>query len=160
MSYLGVSLIIFSAFLIWREYSSFLQSELAETEAYLCALRDYREKMSCFLLTPTQWALGYRDELLEERGFLPSLREGEGIAESFLKARESARLSDEADGIISDCFGRLGEGYLECELDALDGAIGRLSSEKERAAEELSKKKRALGVALGACVSGIAIMII
>lgn len=160
MTYIGVVAIIIGAFMIWREYSLFLEKELSACRAFLRAISDYRDKVKCYLDSPRGWALGYRDELLEECGFLQYLRDGEDMDEAYRSVKDSLCLSEAADEIIGSCFSRLGEGYLDTELEAIEIAIKKLEKEESVAADEVTRKRRAVGAALGAFASGTVILII
>ena len=62
--------------------------------------------------------------------------------------------------ILSSCFKRLGEGYIDSEIALLDSVISALSGEVEIEINDVSRKKRAVGAILGACASGIVILVI
>lgn len=160
MAYIGALAVFFAVFMIWREYSAFLSKRLSFCRSYLRALTDYKEKMRCYLTSPTEWACAYSDDLLEECGFLSALREGEDFCEAYKGTRGAVSLSEEADVIIGQCFGRLGEGYLDTELEIISAAIEKLGKEERDAATELPKKKKAVGAVLGAVAAGIVILII
>lgn len=144
----------------WREYSLLLGAELLWCRAFVSALTDMRAKMRCYLDSPRAWAEGYCGGPLEECGFLDLLREGVGVAEAYRGTRANMSLSDICDTLITDCFSRLGEGYLDTELSLMDLTIDKLSSEEKRAAEELPRKRKAMGAVLGACACGIVILVI
>lgn len=160
MAYIGALAVIFAVFLIWREYSSYLDKELSACRAFLSAITDYREKVRCYLDSPREWAKNYDSELLDGCGFLGLLREGADFGEAYLETRDKLCLSDEADAILSSCFQRLGEGYLEGELEILALAIEKLGKEEAASSVEFVKKKKAVGAMLGAVAAGIVILII
>ena len=144
----------------WREYSALLGSELLWCRTFIGALSDMREKMRCYLDSPRAWAEGYKGGALEECGFLDLLRGGVGIADAYEGSRAGRNLSDVSDDILTDCFSRLGDGYLDTELSLIDAAIDKLSAEEKRAAAELPRKRKAMGAVLGACACGIVILVI
>ncbi|MBQ7343458.1 MAG: hypothetical protein IJW53_01695 [Clostridia bacterium] len=160
MSYIGALAVIFAAFLIWKEYVSYLDGELAGCRAFLSALKDYRERVRCYLISPSEWASTYNDDLLTECGFLASVLEGVDLPRAYSSARESLNLSEDVDEILKECFGRLGNGYLDTELAVLDLAISGLAEIESQSSPEVRNKRRAAGALLGACVSGIVIIII
>ena len=160
MSYIGALAVILATFLIWREYVSYLDGEHACYCAFYRALGDYREHVRCYLEPPVEWALGYEDDLLLECGFLGALREGGEMSVAYLSSRNNLLLDSRVDKILTECFERLGGGYLDTELATLDLAISQLSRMESESACELSRKRKVAGAFLGACASGIVIMII
>ena len=160
MSYFGAVSIILAVYMIWREYSSFLDGELRWCRCYLKALEDYRDKVKCYMQTPTRWAQGYTDAMLSECGFLERLSGGEDIGEAYRLSRPEIGVSGTVDAILSDCFERLGEGYLDTEIEVLESAIGKLSLEEKKSGESLGKKRKAAGALLGAFASGVVILVI
>ena len=160
MGYIGAFAVILAVFMIWREYSGFLESELCWCRAFLDALMDMREKMRCYLDSPRVWAEGYCAKALEECGFLKALRDGMSITEAYGLARTGACFSESTDAVLTDCFARLGGGYLDTELEMLGSAIDKLGKEERLRTEELPRKKKVAGAVLGACASGIVILVI
>ena len=160
MSYFGAMAIVLSVYMIWREYSGFLSAELVWCRAFLLGISDYREKMQCYMSTPLDWAREYREKNLVSCGFLEKLTDGYSFSEAYSASRESLCMTDEADSIVSSCFERMGEGYLDTELKILDSAIEKLTLEETRITENFSKKQKAMGAVLGACAFGVVILII
>ena len=160
MAYFGAVAVILAMYMIWREYSGFLSGELGWSRCYLRALFDYREKVRCYMQTPMRWAEGYTDDMLISCGFLERLMQGEDIGTAYRLARSDMGVSDSVDALLTDCFDRLGEGYLDTELEVLDGVIDKLSREEAREAEALAKRRKAAGALLGAFASGVVILVI
>lgn len=160
MLYFGAIAIIIGAYMIWREYASYLDGELLSCRAFLRALTDYREKMKCYMDVPSSWAEGYFDEYLTKCGFLDMVKSGVDFAEAYRLSRENISVTDSVDEILVSCFARLGEGYLDTELETVEIAIGKLMREDERLSENLLKRRKATGALLGACALGIVILII
>ena len=160
MSYIGAFVVIFATFLIWREYVSYLERGHSYCRAFLHALGDYRERVRCYLDSPLAWALGYEDDKLMECGFLKAVREGGEMSWAYSSSRQSLCLDYRVDGILSECFERLGNGYLDTELATLDLAISRLTEAESESLTELSRKRKVAGAFLGAFASGVVIMII
>ena len=160
MVYIGSFLLILCAFYIWRLFCSYLDGELACLRSVLFALTDYRDKMRCYLMTPREWASSYKDELLEGCGMLTRLRDGEDFASAYNGVQADMTLSDGARTIIEPCFAKLGDGYAETELAMLDMTVSRLTEEEKRESEQLSKRRKAIGAIVGACTSGLVIIMI
>ena len=160
MLYLGTIAVILGVYMVWREYAAYLDRELLSCRAFLRALTDYREKMKCYMETPTAWATGYTDGDLDTCEFLDMLRAGADFPEAYSKARGKLCITEEVDMALTSCFDRLGEGYLETELETLEIAIGKLLREEGVMAENLSKKRKATGAMLGAFALGVVVLVI
>ena len=158
MSYLGALAVILSAFLIWREYSSYLNKELITCSSLLNAIRDLGEKMRCYLSSPREWAEVYTDELLDP--FLRELRSGETLLGSFKKLCCSTYIPKHLTDLMDQLFSRLGEGSLETELESIASVIKKLEQEESRMKEDFVKKRKVAGAILGACASGMVIFAI
>ena len=160
MSYLGAIAVIIGVYMIWREYSLFTGREVLVCRSFSRAVMDYREKMICYMVSPGDWAENYSDECLSEMGFLESLREGANFKEAYGAVCDKLCITDELNSVLSGCFDRLGEGYLETELKTLDVAIEKLRCEEIRLSESVSKRRKATGAVLGAFAVGTVILII
>ena len=159
MAYLGAIAVILGVYMAWRGYVAFLDEELSSIRAFLTAVTDYRDKMKCYMDTPTEWAIDYSDERLLECGFLNLLRDGADFRMAYRESRAAVILTDAADKALSSAFDRLGEGYLDTELEVLGVAIDKLAGEERALSSALGKRRRAAGAVLGAFASGIVILI-
>lgn len=160
MIYFGAVAVIFGAYMLWREYAVFLDKELLWCRAFVRALSDYREKIKCYMDTPSSWASGYGDRYLSECGFLGRLADGDDFLEAYRISRDGLILTDTVEEVLNSCFERLGDGYLDTELEVLELTLDKLSREEGRISEELSKRRKAAGAVLGAFAFGIIILII
>ena len=158
MLYLGAMTVIFAAFLIWKEYSSYLSGQLQICRSFLDALRDFSEKVRCYLTSPKEWAGEYSDEHIQ--GFLDAVGGGESLLLAYAKEKSGWCIAQSFDDALVACFSRIGDGDLTAEIGTLEIAIGKLSRAESTLAEELVKKRKAVGAILGACASGIVILII
>lgn len=160
MPYIGAVALMIAAFMIWREYCLFLDGQLGLCRAYIRALSDLRDKMRSYLTPICDWAREYDDTLLLDCGFLGAVRDGQGVREAYLSSSMRDRLPCGADERLTSLFSRLGGGYLEGEVESLDGAISGLRAIELEASGERMKRKRAVGALIGAAVLGTVIMII
>ena len=160
MLYFGAVAVILGAYMIWREYAFYLDGELLSCRSFLRALVDYREKIKCYMELPSDWVQGYRDEYLAECGFFDKIRSGVNFGEAYATSKDLILITDGVDDALTSCFDRLGDGYLDTELEALGIAIDKLTREEERLVENLSKRRKATGAVLGACALGIVILVI
>lgn len=160
MTYVGSLAVTLAILFAWHTYCSFLGEELSQTRAFLHALRDYREKMRCYLTSPSEWARVYSGvpPLLAE--LLKRVADGEPIDKAYSAVRERLCLPCDVDEVISSCFSRLGEGYLDTELAALDSAISRIVEREGRMADDMARRCKVAGALLGACAVGIVILVI
>ena len=160
MTYIGAVAVIFSAFMAWSAYAAFLREESESVRVFLRALEDYREKMKCYLEPPSAWAGKYTDERLSSSGFLPSVEKGESMLTAYHRARGNFYLGERADGIIEECFSKMGEGYIDTELEVIELAIAELAKEDKEGTLDLPRRQRVAGALLGACAVGIVILVI
>lgn len=154
MHLLGGALVALAVFIVWRVYSSYLCSEKLCCEAFLFALSDMREKMKCYMSSPREWAEGYSSDKLASSGFIGALCNGESLADAYEIGKSHLQLSRETDEVLCDLFSRLGGGYLEGELMALDSAIAKLSAIRDGMQTQNGKRTRAVGALLGAIAAG------
>lgn len=158
MVYIGALAVIFAAFMIWREYVAHLNCELNWCREFLYAIKDLREKMKCYLDSPTEWARCYESEALSRCGFLDKLQECGDVLAAYRSSEVC--LSDTADEILTNLFERLGEGYIDTELESIELAIARLGEEQTSASLEIGRKSKVAGAFLGAFACGIVIFVI
>ena len=77
----------------------------------------------------------------------------------FRELREEYYLTDRVNEILNSCFDRLGEGYLDTELEVLASAIAALGEEVRSMSDELKNRERVAGALLGAFAVGTVILI-
>ena len=160
MAYFGAVAVILAAYMTWRVYSESLSGELDLCKRLLAAITDYRDKVKCYMDIPKKWAAEYYDDKLSRCGFLPHLAGGGDFESAYSRLKTSMTVSDEMDSVLTECFERSGEGYLDTEIEILNLAIGKLEVEERRLSEAFSGKKKAVGAMLGAIASGIVILAI
>lgn len=160
MVYIGAFVVVAAAFMIWREYVGYLDGELYWQREMLRALMDLREKMKCYLTTPADWARDYDSKGLSDCGFLGRLCDNEDILSAYRAIKSGICISDKADEILVFCFSRLGDGYLDTELESLELAIAKLSEEESVASSEAVRRRKVAGAFIGAFAAGIVIMIV
>ena len=160
MIYIGAFIVIFAAFSVWRCYSSFLLEELDYTRAFLGALCDYREKMKCYLRSPVDWASDYPENDSPISDFLGRVRDGERLITAYTDSFDGYYLPKRVHEVLMSCFSRLGEGYLETELEVVESAVGELSLIERGMTDEISKRQRASGALLGAFAVGLVILVL
>lgn len=158
MIYIGAFIVILAAFSAWRCYSSFLVEELTDTRAFLSALGDYREKMKCYLRSPVDWASDYLQNAPRISDFLGRVCEGDRLITAYTGSRVGYYLPKRVDEVLESCFSRLGDGYLETEVELVESAIRELSAIEHGMADELFKRRRASGALLGALAVGLVIL--
>ncbi len=160
MVYIGACAVMVAAFLIWREYVVHLDSELMWCREYLGALKDLREKMKCYLTSPSEWAKGYQSEALVRCGFLDGVQASGNILDAYKSSSKGVCISERTDEVLTGCFSRFGEGYIDTELETIELAIAKLSEEEAESSFEIGRKRKVAGAFLGACASGIVILVI
>ena len=160
LPYLGAVSVLMAAFYVWKSYVSYLEGEHKTCLVFLTALTDLRERMRCYLDSPRRWAQDYSDPLLDEYGFLHRVREGGDVSAAYREVRDELLLPKTVDALLDGFFLRLGEGYIDAELEAISLTIDKLKSAIEGEALELTRRRRVAGALIGACASGIVILVI
>ena len=160
MRYFGIFILICAVFLIWRCYCGYVEDEAKMSRAFLFALRDYREKIKCYLISPSEWASGYGDEALRASGFTDKIKSGETMITAYLDTRSGMYLPMVVDEALKSCFMRLGEGDAYAEVETLESTIAVLEGEVKTINEQLPKRQKAVGALLGACAVGVVILMI
>ena len=160
MAYFGAVAVILAAYMTWRVYSESLFGELDMCKRFLAALTDYRDKIRCYMDTPQKWASEYSDGELIRCGFLSSLADSGDFALAYGVLKEAVTVGQEIDSILTECFERLGAGYLDTEVEILNLAIDKLKTEQTGMRDAFCVKKKAVGAMLGAVASGIVIFAI
>ena len=158
MAYFGAVAVILAAYMTWRLYSDSLFVELDLCRRILAAITDYRDKIRCYMDTPQRWAMEYSDEELTRCGFLPCLMGGGDFSLAYGVLKENVTIGEGVDCALTECFERLGEGYLDTEIEILGVAIEKLKTEEKRMTEAFANKKKAAGAVLGAVATGIVIL--
>ena len=160
MLILGAILLILFAFLLWREYSSYLKREEAELTEITRFLRNMRERMMCYLELPSAWIGEYSSDVLESVGFLERIRSGDDVSSAYEGVKKNLLIDPEISDELSALFSGLGEGYLDTELVAVDKTVEKLDQALGRLLPEIKNRSRAAGAVLGALAMGAVIMII
>lgn len=159
MLYLGTFAVMCAVFMIWREYSAFLDGELKWCREMIRAIGDLGERMRCYLSSPREWAQRYESELLAGCGFLDRLKGGESLEDAFVHSEGGMELTGEVRDAVYGCFSGFGGGYLDGELESLGLALEKLRAAEQGLAGELPRRRKAVGAILGACALGIVILI-
>ena len=155
----GVLVVNLIVFFVWREYSIYLKRELNICRTFRIMLRDMHNKMRCYLDSPRTWALGYEDDILLESGFLYELRHGASLCEAYDACKSGMCISSAVDTVLRDFFVRMGEGYLDTELIAIESAISGLMECERVMSDESTKKSKVAGAVLGAFAIGTVILV-
>lgn len=160
MTYIGALIVIIAVLVAWRGYCRYLCEELGDTRAFLRAMEDYREKMRCYLRSPTEWAGQYFDDRLGRCGFLRHLTDGADFITAYRESRGGCYISDKTDEALESCFSAFGEGDLSSELENIDTALSKIRREEKELSDGIGNRKKVAGALLGACAVGVVILII
>ncbi len=136
----GFALLLLSAVLAGRAYSSYCKRRTKEIESFLSFITHIKEKIMLFLSTPSSFAESYSDENLENSGFLPSLRDGEGLKAAFSKCSAKLAVGEEAKKRLTAFFADFGKNYKDTEIKRCELFCEEL--EKTLAAEREEEPKR------------------
>ena len=160
MIYIGGFAIVLATLFAWRIYASYLREQLELTRAFLRALKDYRDKMRCYLSSPAEWAAEYMPRCQQLSDLLLRVSQGESFVSAYRGTKEKYYLPDDIDESIEECFSSLGDGYLDVELGIVESAISNIADVEKRMNADIKKRERGVGALLGACAVGVVILII
>ena len=149
------ALILSGAMLIVKGYKRFCRERAELGQAFLEFIKFRGERIARFSSPKSEICGKFESGILEDSGFLPSLRSGMSYLDSFISAKEKLPLSASAKGVLEASFRGMGSGYLSEEREkqrAMEAELSRLFA-KER--EELERDARVkstliLSAALGA----------
>jgi hypothetical protein len=119
-----------------------------------------RDRMECYLETPSSWIDEFEYCELERIGFVSDIREGGDLLSAYEKRKSALCIGKEAENIISNMLSELGDGYLGTELNIINSALDKLSKIESAVSSERENKARAAGALLGAVAAGVVILII
>ena len=143
----GAIAVALACLLLSSAYSAYIRQRAAEYSAYLGFLLLMRREISSSLCTAGELGCRSSDSLLENLGFLPSLRDGELLFSAFSKTERESLMNDEDRSTLGRYFSDFGLGTLNTELRALDGCIASFS-EREREEREGAPKRIKLAATL------------
>lgn len=156
----GAALVSIGALFISREYEKYLKKRGDEYRGLVALISHAEGQMSGFLAYGSALWRNFEDEAMENCGLLGELREGKGLAESFLACSHKMSLPK---GVVKEIFkslGAVGKSYLDVELQTLGEIKARLT-ELLKAEEEQREKniKVARALLLGAALCAIILAI-
>lgn len=135
--WLGVGLLLCCGVLAGVFFAAFERRRVAQAEGFLRLLRAIRVQIDCFSLPVSQILASCDRALLRDIGT-------EELPQSFPQLLRGTRLylSPDVCLLLNEFAGRLGTGYREEELRALDYYIARLAPYSEGLRRELAKRER------------------
>ncbi|MBQ2757031.1 MAG: stage III sporulation protein AB [Clostridia bacterium] len=135
--WLGVGLLLCCGVLGGLFFAAFEKRRVVQAEGFLRLLRAIRVQIDCFSLPVSQILASCDHALLRDVGACE-------LPQSFPDLLKSTRLylSPEICLLLLEFAGRLGTGYREEELRALDYYIARLAPYSEELRRELAKRER------------------
>ena len=140
--YSGILLILLFSSVVSREYDKYLKKRLAEASAFLSYINHIRKQISRFLSPVSDWRKSYSDSTLENIGFLPRVRDGEGLDGAFQACAEGLSLSAEMKNTLGSFFSDFGRGYLEEEIKKADAAFLQAEEIFKKESEECKKSSK------------------
>ncbi len=143
----GAIAVTLACLLLSNAYSAYIRQRASEYTAYLGFLLLMRREISSSLCTAGELGRRSSDSVLENLGFLPSLREGELLFSAFAKTERASLMSEDDRASLGRYFSDFGLGTMNTELCSLDGCIASFS-ERERAEREGAPKRVKLAATL------------
>ena len=134
MKYIGMVVILLSAWLFCREYTNFRRLRLEECEGFLELISYMREKVSCYMFTVREIGESFKCEALSRIGFMEALKKCKNADAAYTSIKDRLSLPKAADEILTGLFQKLGCGYLDNEITIIDSAYESFLkiTEKER----------------------------
>ena len=160
MVFIGASLLILFAFLVWKEYAGYLNKGTRELEEFVRFIETMKERMECYLETPGVWVPDFTADELERLGFLESIRNGNDVNTAYAECKDLLCICNDAREILDELFSHLGNGYLDTELGIINSSLGKLTKIKDAFRTEKENKTKAMGAMIGAVAIGIIILIL
>ena len=139
MKYIGILLVLLSAFFYSREYTRYMKKRLSECEGFLAFIAHMRIQVGCFLRPTKELSAGFSSEPLSDSGFLYALSECENIYEAYKKTESRLSLSKEERCILETLFSSVGEGYLDDGIKLIDSSFSAMEKLTEKLREECRK---------------------
>lgn len=160
MKYIGVAIIFLSVFLIVRVYRKYLDASTELVEGFILFVREMRSRISCYLEPPSRWASNFRNDALEEVGFLSQLREHGSLKDAWDSVENKVTLPPDVKRSLKDLFSRTGGGYLNDELKILEDTEASLVAADGRERGATGERGKLVTTVLFALSAGLALLII
>lgn len=141
LRYVGMLLIFLAFFGFAYFYLRFCRARLAEAEGYLAFLEALRGELLCAGRPLSLFLAEVSVPRLEENGFLPCLRAGEGLSDAFSHATGGA-LGREERRVLTELFSSFGHAFRAEELSRLAKSLATLEGLTEEARRELPRTER------------------
>lgn len=135
----GGAFIMIAALLVGKEYSRFSDKRIAELRGFLLFIRHIGAEVSKFLSSGEELFWRFENEALEASGFLPSLREGMGLKESFEFISKKLSIPSEQKEDLFEFFSGFGSDYREGELEKINAFLAKYEKDVEIECENMMK---------------------
>ncbi len=156
----GFALLALCALLFGRAYSSYCKRRTALLASFLSLITHLGDEISLFLSTPKSVFMAYKDEQLENCGFLPAVRAGESLKSAFEKCEKSLAVGEEAKVRLRVFFSEFGKSYKDGEVKRCEIFCNELSQMLKSEREEEPKRIKLSYTLLFALVLAIIILLI
>lgn len=142
LRYIGMLLIFlaFGGFSFF--YLRFCRARLSEAEGYLAFLDALRRELLQAGRPLPLFLSEFSLPRLEENGFLPRLRAGEGLSDAFSRAAGGSALGREERRVLAAFFSSFGQAFRTEEVSALEKSLASLGELIEEARRELPRTER------------------
>ena len=160
MRYLGILLLVFSAFWVYKKYASYLAFSIEECEGYTQLTEQLYGKVSCYLSPQNEVIMNFECPALERCGFLPEVRRRRSARDAFLAVMGNSQMPKDAKEAVKSLFLGLGKGYLDSEIKAMELCLEKLRKITEREKGELEARRRVAGALTFAAAAGLALLFI
>ena len=115
--------------------------KLRQTEGFLLFLRHIRAEISCFCTPLAEIFASFKNDALEECGFLREARDG-NLQKAIEKTRSKIYLEEEEINMISALSSQLGSSYRDEQLEICDYYIDEFENLFTHARDEHQKRSK------------------
>lgn len=158
MKLFGLALLLFSAFVISREYTGYVKKHLAESEGFISFIKHMIFEVKCYLKPPREIVKGFHNEAIEP--FLNALLTEESMYSAFEVSRLALSLSGEECRVLEELFSSIGTCYADDGVRLLDSSVARLSELNVALRSDGLRSARIFGIVSTAVSVGLFILLI
>ena len=160
MKYVGILLVLASAFISSREFSRRMDQRVAECKDFLAFIAHMRIQVGCFLRPVKELGEGFSSPALERVGFIAALKECDRIYDAYSKCEGELSLSDAEREVLNTLFSSFGEGYLDDGIKLIDNCHSAMERLYLKLCEEKTKNTRLVTALSVTAALGVIIFVI
>ena len=145
----GVGVICVGSVMVLREYSAYLNRRIMHFESILCLLELLWENKSNLAKDRFEIWRKFRNDVLEECGFLPALRRGDRIADAFEERMQNFAIGEQWRERILSVLREINM------VDFRDNLSDLIDEIKKECDQEVNSKENNIKVARALLIGGV-----